>query len=163
MKYLTCKNISFALAIWISFVFLQSGFFKFTGAPETVHIFSTVGAWMTANIHPFIGGMMTQYGGFIIGGAEYIASALLLIPVANAIFKKHCKCDSLLTLLGALMALGIMSGAIFFHLFTPLGINVQPYGSDVAGDGGTLFFMAVSVWISSLILIHKNRTAVCKC
>ena len=53
--------------------------------------------------------------------------------------------------LGALMAFGVITGAIFFHLFTPLGINVQD-------DGGTLFFMASGVWVSSgiLILMHKS-------
>jgi len=156
MKHLNAKNIAAVLSIWISFVFLQSGLFKFTGADETVHIFSTVGAWMTTVIHPSLGQIMTQYGAWIIGGAEYVASALLLMPVANCLLKKHCRKDSLFTFVGALMSFGIMSGAIFFHLFTPLGVEVQ-------GDGGTLFGMAVSVWLSSIFLMWRNKKAVCKC
>ena len=54
--------------------------------------------------------------------------------------------------LGALLALGIISGAIVFHLFTPLGINVQ-------GDGGLIFAMAVGVWIAAalIVLMHWQR------
>ena len=61
------------------------------------------------------------------------------------------------------MALGIISGAIFFHLFTPLGIVVgdeQVAGvreGEVATDGGLLFFMAVGVWIASAILVGMGR------
>ena len=156
MKYLTCKNVASALAVWISFVFIQSGFFKFSGAEETVHIFSTVGAWMSQAISPVLGNLMTQYGGVGIGVAEYIASGFLLMPVFNRIFGKSCSCDSKFTFLGALMSFGIMSGAIFFHLFTPLGIEVK-------GDGGTLFGMAVSVWMASLVLMWKNKSVICKC
>ncbi|MEM7654325.1 MAG: hypothetical protein AAF220_14285 [Pseudomonadota bacterium] len=61
----------------------------------------------------------------------------------------------LLGLIGSVMALGIMTGAIFFHLFTPLGVEVQ-------GDGGTLFFMACGVWVSALILTIMRRDVILK-
>jgi len=153
MKHLTFKNVCSALAVWISFVFLQSGFFKFSGAEETVHIFSTVGNWMAANIHPDVGIVMVRHGGYIIGTLEVIASVLLLIPVFYHIFGKSCSCNKKLSFLGALITFGTMTGAIFFHLFTPLGINVLD-------DGGTLFGMAVSVWLSSLVLMYKNKSVV---
>jgi hypothetical protein len=49
-----------------------------------------------------------------------------------------------------------MSGAIFFHLATPLGVN---RAIDAAGntDGGVLFFMACGVWLSCAALIYMNR------
>jgi hypothetical protein len=58
--------------------------------------------------------------------------------------------------LGALMAIGIMTGAIFFHLFTPLGI-VMPHfdastGLQTGDDAGILFVMACLTWISALAL-----------
>jgi len=51
-----------------------------------------------------------------------------------------------------------MSGAIFFHLFTPLGVDRIV---DAAGytDGGVLFYMACGVWISCLTLIYFNITS----
>lgn len=156
MKYLSGKNINSAVAVWISFVFIQSGFFKFTNAPETQYIFSTVGQWMSDTIAPTLGDLMTQYGGYFIGGVEYIASTLLLIRVFHRLIKQERACDPLKTFVGALLAFGVISGAIFFHLFTPLGIEVE-------GDGGALFAMAVSVWFGSLLLLWENKKVVCKC
>jgi len=65
------------------------------------------------------------------GIAELIAAILLLIP--RTIW------------LGATLTLGVISGAIVSHL-TKLGIEVQ-------GDGGTLFFMAVLIFVLSLITL----------
>ncbi|MFK7838894.1 MAG: DoxX family membrane protein [Bdellovibrionales bacterium] len=131
--------------VFISFVFIQSLFFKFAGAPETVHIFTTLDNW--ANDTFGISGLFLSPGVFnayVIGSAELGASIMLITGLITK-FK-------ILTPLGALMALGIISGAITFHLFTPLGIEVQ-------GDGGTLFFMACGVWLSSvaLIIMHKDK------
>ena len=50
------------------------------------------------------------------------------------------------------MAFGIITGAIFFHLFTPLGIDV--------GDGGVLFAMACGVWASATALLFLNKEIV---
>jgi uncharacterized membrane protein YphA (DoxX/SURF4 family) len=100
---------------------LQTLFFKFTGAPESIYIFETVG------LEPF--------GRYASGFAVLIASVLLLIPRT--------------TWLGAIIALGVMGGAIMSHL-TVLGIEVM-------GDGGTLFIMGIIVAISSAILLWANR------
>jgi hypothetical protein len=51
---------------------------------------------------------------------------------------------------GALLALGIMSGAIFFHVVSPLGID--PYH-----DGGKLFKEACSVWLASAFIVFVQR------
>ena len=100
---------------------LQTLFFKFTGAPESIYIFEQVG--------------MEPFGRYASGIAELIASILLLIPRT--------------TWLGATLALGVMAGAIMSHL-TVLGIEVQ-------GDGGTLFALAIVVFVSSAVLLFLDR------
>ena len=133
------KSIGWALSIWIAFVFIQSLFFKFSGAPETVHIFTTIGTWMNGNFLSFMGDFFISYGAYTIGTIELIASVLLLIPMVR--------------IYGAIIAFGIITGAIFFHLATPLGVVVN-------GDGGTLFVMAVTVFVSSIALIFMNKNQV---
>ena len=130
------KIISWGLALWIAFVFVQSLFFKFTNAPDTQYIFGTIGAWMAGNFLQPLANLFTLYGGYTIGAFELLASILLILPRYRP--------------LGALLALALMTGAIFFHLFTPLGINVQ-------GDGGILFYMACSVWVAAIILLVLDR------
>lgn len=102
-------------------ILLQTLYFKFTGSSESVYIFSTLG------IEPF--------GRIGSGIVELIASVLILIPRT--------------TLLGALMALGTMLGAIFSHVFV-LGIVVQ-------NDGGTLFILAIITLLCCLFLIFQNK------
>lgn len=136
------KIVSWILVIYIVFVFVQSLFFKFAGSIETVIIFDTISDWMAGNFLAFIAPFFKSYGGWAVGGAELFASILLLIPASRKF--------------GAILALIIMSGAIFFHLGTPLGVD---RAIDMAGntDGGVLFFMACGIWVSSLILILINR------
>jgi uncharacterized membrane protein YphA (DoxX/SURF4 family) len=114
--------------IWIlrlvaAYILLQTLSFKFGAAAESVYIFTTVG--------------MEPYGRIGSGIVELIASILLLIQRTTAF--------------GAVLALGTMSGAIFFHL-TKLGIEVM-------GDGGQLFYMGIAVWVSCFILliIYRNQ------
>jgi hypothetical protein len=80
-------------------ILLQTLFFKFSGAPESVYIFTTVG--------------QEPWGRYGSGLVELVASILLFTPRTVA--------------LGALLACGTMAGAIFFHL-TKLGIVVQNDG-----------------------------------
>ena len=56
---------------------------------------------------------------------------------------------------GAALGLGVISGAIFFHLFTPLGIAV--INTDGSSDGGELFMLACGVWISCAVLLWIRR------
>lgn len=131
------------LAIYIAFVFLQSLFFKFSGSEETVIIFSTIGQWMMdIGIPNALAQGFASNGGMLIGVAELIASVLVLLPRTR--------------LWGAILGWFVMSGAIFFHLFTPLGVNRV---IDTAGntDGGVLFMLACGVWLSSLILVFVYR------
>ena len=135
------KYIPLILAIFVAFVFLQSLFFKFAElfsepADITVYIFSTVGAWIESLGFAVLGKAFTSYGGLVIGSAELVASVLILITATR--------------FWGALIGMGIMSGAIFFHIFTPLGLF--PYTDLSCLEAGcpqekALFFMACAVWL----------------
>ncbi len=137
------KIIHWALSIYIAFVFLQSLFFKFTGSEETEIIFNTIGAWMAdIGLPQGLAQSFSAHGGTATGIAELIASILVLIPATR--------------IWGALAGICVMSGAIFFHLFTPLGVDRVV---DAAGntDGGLLFFMACGVWLSCAALLFMGR------
>jgi len=55
---------------------------------------------------------------------------------------------------GGLLSSAIMSGAAFFHLVTPLGVEVLHQGKS---DGGSLFYAAVSILLLGLLLAFINR------
>lgn len=105
-------------------ILVQTLYFKFTGAEESVYIFSTIGA------EPF--------GRIGSGVVELIASILILIPRT--------------TLLGALMGLGTMSGALLTHLVF-LGIEVK-------NDGGTLFILAIITFLCCAILVYNQKSKI---
>lgn len=92
----TVKIFSWVLRITAAVILVQTLFFKFTGAPESVYIFTKVGA--------------EPWGRIGSGIAELIAAILLLTPR--------------FTWLGSVISLGVMAGAILSHL-TVLGIEVQ--------------------------------------
>lgn len=119
------RTILWTLSAYIGFVFVQSLFFKFTGSEESIFIFSTLRAWSGI-------ALFEPAGRWIIGICELIASILLFLPRTR--------------IFGAAMAIGIMTGAITFHLFTPLGV-------EILGDGGELFILACGVWISGWIIL----------
>jgi hypothetical protein len=128
-----------------SAVFLDSLRYKFTDAPETQVIFGKLSAWAAG----FGGGGLFEHSGlfsqYVIGSAELAASALLLAGLIPALNR--------LQIIGALIAAAVMTGAVSFHLFTPLGI-------DPNNDGAGLFVMAVTVWLSSLaLIISRHKTA----
>jgi hypothetical protein len=146
------KLLEIVLTVFVSFIFIQSLFFKFAGAPETVHIFSTLDAWAAGLTG--IQGLFNPGGIFsakVVGSAELVASGLLL---AGLFLKKQ-----LLQALGALLGLGVISGAIIFHLFTPLGVVIENAELGVESDGGTLFAMAVLVFLSCAILAWRKKSA----
>lgn len=131
------KGFTYVLIAYVIFVFIQSLFFKFTGSEETDIIFTTIAEWMHTVGLGFIAPFFMSFGGYVIGGAELVASALLI----NAGTRRF----------GALLSLAIISGAIFFHLFTPLGIDrVVNAAGDT--DGGILFYMACGVWVSCVLI-----------
>lgn len=112
------KKVGILLIQWVAAVILlQTLWFKFTASPESVYIFSRMG------IEP--------WGRIASGIAELIAAILLILPKTR--------------LYGAIMAFGIMFGALVSHLAV-LGIEVRD-------DGGLLFLLALVVWICSLVVI----------
>ncbi|MEO6733546.1 MAG: DoxX family protein [Ferruginibacter sp.] len=117
-----------AIAIWLlkllaAIIMLQTLYFKFTAAEESVYIFTKLG--------------MEPYGRIGIGALELVASILILYPKT--------------TVYGAMLAIGLMTGALFFHI-TKLGIEVQ-------GDGGQLFIYALLVLLAAtaLFFIYRNQ------
>jgi hypothetical protein len=89
---------TFTILSWVlrgiaAVILLQTLFFKFSGAKESVYIFTAVG--------------MEPWGRIFSGVVELIASILLLVPRT--------------VVYGAVISLAVISGAIFFHL-TKLGI-----------------------------------------
>ena len=115
---MTFSTIStWVLRLLAAIILLQTLFFKFTAAEESVYIFTQIG--------------MEPVGRIGIGIMELIAAILILYPKT--------------TPYGALLAVGLMAGAVFFHL-TKLGIVVK-------NDGGQLFVYALIVLVSSAILL----------
>jgi putative oxidoreductase len=108
-------------------ILLQTLFFKFTGAKESVYIFTTLG--------------MEPWGRIGSGVAELVASILLLLP-QTVVF-------------GAILSLGVISGAIFFHL-TKLGITLP-----LVDDHGELFVLAVIVFVCSaaVLIMHRDEVS----
>src|SRR5712664_2034297 len=95
---------AFVIASWIlrgiaAVILLQTLFFKFTGAKESVYIFSTLG--------------LEPWGRIGSGVAELLAAVLLLMP-STVVY-------------GAILSLGVISGAIISHL-TKLGIALEAVG-----------------------------------
>lgn len=122
MKTQSILNLMVRLIVAI--ILLQTLFFKFTGAAESVYIFTVAG------IEPW-----GRYGSGIV---ELIAAILLFVP--SFIW------------LGAILSLVVISGALMTHL-TILGIEVM-------GDGGTLFYLALIVFVGSLYLAFVNRKSI---
>jgi uncharacterized membrane protein YphA (DoxX/SURF4 family) len=115
------KIILWGLRLIAAVIMLQTLYFKFSGAEESIYIFSALG--------------MEPWGRIGTGVMELVASVLLLIPATTAF--------------GALLGVGLMSGAIFFHI-TTLGIEVKE-------DNGLLFIYALLVFASCLILLFVSR------
>lgn len=93
--------LSWVLQIVVAVILLQTLFFKFSGAAESVYIFSQLGA--------------EPWGRIGSGVIELITSVLLFIPRTVA--------------LGALLALGTAAGAAMSHL-AKLGIKLTAVGDN---------------------------------
>lgn len=109
------------IKIVVAVILLQTLYFKFTGSPESIYIFQTVG--------------MEPWGRIGSGIIELLAAIFLFIPRT--------------AWLGAIIAVGSMAGAIFFHL-TKLGIEVM-------NDNGLLFILACIVMVGSLMILWLEK------
>jgi uncharacterized membrane protein YphA (DoxX/SURF4 family) len=144
--------VIWVLTLFVGFVFVQSLFFKFTYSPETQHIFGTLDQWAEDAFG--LRGLFDRGGifsAYVIGSVEGVASSLLLL---GQVLRRHT-----VGAVGALIGLGVISGAIFFHLFTPLGTVIVNEELGVASDGGVLFAMACAVWISCAVILWLRRGA----
>ena len=143
------RNGHWLLTIYIAFVFIQSLFFKFTGSPETVYIFQgKLDPWAASLGFPGVFAPGGIFSAHVVGTMELIASILLLVGAAIA-------SQRTVQVLGAALGLGVISGAIFFHLFTPLGVAVV--NTDGSSDGGELFALACGVWVCCAALLWMRR------
>ena len=115
----TQNRVSWLLQIVVAVILVQTLYFKFTGAPESIYIFSKLG--------------LEPAGRIGSGIAELIAAALLLIPGTAAI--------------GGVITMGVLAGAIVSHL-TKLGIEVQGDGGLLFGLAVTCFVGgAIITWL----------------
>lgn len=115
----TQNRVSWILRIVVAAILIQTLYFKFTGAPESVYIFSKLG--------------LEPAGRIGSGIAELIAALLLLIPGTAA--------------LGGAITMGVLAGAIVSHL-TKLGIEVQGDGGLLFGLAVVCFVGgAVITWL----------------
>ncbi|MCP4522630.1 MAG: hypothetical protein GY828_00240 [Candidatus Gracilibacteria bacterium] len=162
------KGISVLISLWIMNVFLMSLPYKFSGHPDTQHIFSTIGQWISETVHKGLGEGFSEYAAYVIGGGELIVSILLLIPVTVILLKlfgflKTKQVPKALFGIGGLGAALLMGGAIFFHTQTPLGVEVIHNGES---DGGSLFKAAVSIFVLGITLFvsyfHSVKSVLCK-
>ncbi|EMJ96506.1 DoxX family membrane protein [Leptospira alstonii] len=118
------KIFLYCLRTIVALIFLQTLFYKFTGASESVAIFSKLG--------------MEPWGRIGTGILELIVSILLFVPGWNWF--------------GSLLGLGLMSGAVFSHLFV-IGIEQE-------NDGGLLFFLALGNALICVVLLCLERKTV---
>lgn len=114
-------SLSTVLAVVAAIILLQTLYFKFTAHPDSVYIFTQLG--------------LEPYGRVGIGVAELITAFLLVWPRTRAF--------------GAVIGLGVISGALFFHI-TKLGINVHD-------DGGKLFGLALATFVCCLGVVFIER------
>lgn len=116
--------LSWAARLIAAVILAQTLYFKFSGAEESRYIFSTLG--------------MEPWGRYAVAVSELITVVLLLMPRTAG--------------LGAVMGLGVISGALFFHL-SKLGIEVQ-------GDGGLLFYLALAVFVCCALVAWLHRAEI---
>jgi len=127
--------ISWICRIVAAIILLQTLFFKFTAAPESVYIFTKLGEFLHSYLPLLPLNGVEQWGRIGSGVMELIAAIFLLTPR--------------FVWAGALLAIAATAGAIASHL-TFLGIEVQ-------GDKGLLFGLAITVVVTSAIALYVHR------
>jgi putative oxidoreductase len=111
--------LSWTLQVLVAGILLQTLFFKFTGAAESVYIFSTLG--------------LEPWGRYASGITELVAAGLLLVPGTAAA--------------GAVLSIAVISGAIVSHL-TVLGIEVMGDGGLLFGLAVVVLIASLGVvWL----------------
>ena len=152
--------LAWAAALWIGYEFLWYEQYKLAG-PTLV--FDKLSAWSGIPEKPFrlfVASMemvaaVEWYDFFIYGMASALVFGQLFFPgydPAVAVLASFATfaVGFLARPFGGLFALGVMTGAIFFHLFTPLGVD--PYE-----DGAQLFKEACFTWVMAAIVVLVHR------
>ena len=123
--------VSWVAQLAVAGILLQTLFFKFTGAEESVYIFTTLGRFVhVAGVEP--------WGRIGSGVIELIAGLMLLVPATAS--------------LGAGLAMGVMAGAIASHILV-LGVEVK-------GDGGLLVALALTAFVGSVVVLVLRRSQI---
>jgi hypothetical protein len=123
-------------------VFLDSLRYKFTDHPKTQVIFGRLDGWASGIALPGLFAHTGLFSQYVIGSIELLASGLLVIGILPRL--RHLQAG------GALAGLLVMSGAVGFHLFTPLGV-------DPNHDGGGLFVAACINLGAAVLLLSVFR------
>ena len=126
---------SWVCRIVAAIILLQTLFFKFTAAPESIYIFTKLGTFIHSYVPIASIGDLEVSARIGSGIMELIAAVLLLTPR--------------FVWTGAVLAMVATGGAIASHL-TFLGFEVQ-------GDKGLLFFLAISTFVTSAIALFLHR------
>ena len=130
--------LSWVCRVVAAIILLQTLFFKFTAAPESVYIFTKLGTFIHGYV-PFAAVSTVEVWGRIGSGVmELIAAVLLLTPR--------------FVWAGAVLAMAATAGAILSHL-SFLGIEVQ-------GDKGLLFLLAIVVFVTSTVALYLHRVQI---
>lgn len=139
------KFIPDLMAVFMAVIFLDSLRFKFTDHPKTQVIFGLLDDWATGLGAAGLFGQTGLFSQYVIGSIELLAATLLIVGLHPRF--KHLQAG------GALAGLLVMTGAVSFHLLTPLG-------TDPNHDGGGLFVAAcMNLAFAALLLALFRRGA----
>ena len=136
------KYIPDLMAVFMAVIFLDSLRYKFTDHPKTQQIFGLLDGWAGTLGAPGLFGHTGLFSQYVIGSIELLAATLLLTGLHPRY--KHLQAG------GALAGLLVMTGAVSFHLFTPLGI-------DPNNDGAGLFVAACTNLAFAALLLGLFR------
>lgn len=132
------RVIGRACRLIAALILLQTLFFKFTAAPESVYIFTKLGIFLNHYLPSLSVDRVQVYARVGSGIMELIAAILLLVP--SSVWA------------GAVLAMAATGGAIFSHL-TFLGLVVMD-------DGGLLFALALVVFGTSAVALFLHRSQI---
>jgi hypothetical protein len=136
------KLVPNGMAAFMAAIFLDSLRYKFTDHPKTRVIFGALDGWAGSLGAPGLFGHTGLFSQYVIGSIELLAATLLIAGMAPR--RGHLQAA------GALAGLLVMSGAVSFHLFTPLG-------TDPNHDGGGLFVAACLNLAFAILLLGVFR------
>ena len=123
------RLLTWPAALYIAGILLWYEQYKLTGNEGSVWLFTVLTDWLHLHGHEMAMRLFVAI-------MEIAASILVVLPWTR--------------MWGAALALGVMSGAIFFHVVSPLGID--PYH-----DGGALFKEACTVWLCAAFTLLSYR------